>query len=92
MARAFNDGLPVQHPKQTPYAPRICCLGLNAPKVSYHQACAITPSFGFFDRLDGLYRICKVQDGVSCLKSTIPTVQGGCHRTVRFYCNLAVWL
>jgi len=50
------------------------------------QACATTPSFGFFDRLDGPYRICTVQDGAStiCLKSAVPTVQGRCHRTVRF--------
>ena len=50
------------------------------------QACATMPSFGFFDRLDGPYRICTVQDGAStvCLKSTVPSVQGRCNHTVRF--------
>ena len=50
------------------------------------QCCATTPSFSLFDRLDGPYGICTVQDGASTvyLKSTVPTVQGRCHRTVRF--------
>jgi len=32
---------------------------------AYGQCCATTPSFGYFDRLYGAYRICTVQDGAS---------------------------
>jgi hypothetical protein len=57
------------------------------------QCCATTPSFGFFDRLNGPYRICTVQDGAStvCLKVRSEPYKDGA--TVRYDSdrNLAVW-
>ena len=50
-------------------AAAICCLHSRY----YNQCCASTPYYSDFDRLDGPYRICTVQDGASTvwLKSTV---------------------